>query len=417
MVDVPSFMKLLIQLGLPPVVALLVGCGGGGGGTSSSGTISSGSTSSLGTASSSGSAPSGHTITASSASLADVQAAVNAAKTGDTVVVPAGDAGWGSGQLLVNTTGIHLRGASSTTTTIRRTGVTSGSFYLIQVNVTNVTISDLHLVGNLGNGSTNESQQDWGVGFIGSGAVDFQVYNCVLENFAYSAVSAGFNEPHRGIIFKNKFLNNYNPAMQNLGYGVMVIGKGNWPALSLGTAEAVFVEDNEFVGSRHDIASNNGSRYVFRHNVSTVSNATKDYAKVDAHGYNPSNAHGSRSYEIYENTVYTANDLSGVASRFIGIRGGDGVVWNNRVAASNVARIMVVSLEDASSCGTYPFTDQIRSLHYWGNTEANHQAQYSDSYGINNECPSSIQLGRDYFVTQKAGYTPYTYPHPARAGQ
>jgi hypothetical protein len=251
------------------------------------------------------------------------------------------------------------------------------------------------------------------VGFIGAGAVDFQLYNCVLENFAYSAASAGFNEPHRGVIFKNKFLNNYNPAMQNLGYGVMVIGKGSWSTLSLGTAEAVFVEDNEFVGSRHDIASNNGSRYVFRHNVSTISDATKVYAKIDAHGYT-GNPHGSRSYEIYENTVNTASDLSGVASRFIGIRGGDGVVWNNHVAASNVARVMVMSAE-GYTCGTYPGTDQIRELYYWGNTEANHQAQYSDSYGIYNECPSSIAVGRDYFVTQKSGYQPYPYPHPARA--
>jgi hypothetical protein len=45
----------------------------------------------------------------------------------------------------------------------------------------------------------------------------------------------------------------------------------------------------------------------------------------------------------------------------------------------------------------------------WNNSD------YSNFYctdGLDNNCPSSIEEDRDYFLYEKSGYTPYTYPHP-----
>jgi hypothetical protein len=204
----------------------------------------------------------------------------------------------------------------------------------------------------------------------------------------------------RGVIYKNDFIDNYNNSVRNLGYGVVVYGDGSWPALELGTQNAIFIEDNYMSGNRHHVASNNSSRYVFRHNTVIATDVTKDFAMADAHGLS-SSPRGSRSWEIYNNN-FSANLSSGRVYAAIGIRGGDGVIFNNTMG-SNIARAVVLELEGAS-CGTYPAKDQTRQAWIWNNNPGT----------IDNTCTSSIQAGRDYFTSARAGYTPYAYPHPLR---
>jgi len=71
-------------------------------------------------------------------------------------------------------------------------------------------------------------------------------------------------------------------------------------------------------------------------------------------------------------------------------------------------------MTEGFACGVYPGIDQIRSLYIWNNS-ANPGNGYTTN-GIDNTCPASIQLNRDYFLTPKPGYVPYIYPHPLRAG-
>jgi hypothetical protein len=210
------------------------------------------------------------------------------------------------------------------------------------------------------------------------------------------------------VIYKNNFINNYAPDLHNLGYGVVVYGGGVWPALSLGTEKAVYVEDNYFEGNRHNIASNNGSVYVFRYNKVVGTDAAKDYAMTDAHGRS-SSPRGSRSFEIYNN-AYSTRLSSGLQRSAVGIRGGDGVIFNNTAPAS-ISRTVELMVE-GFGCGTYPGPDQSRSVYIWNNS-ANPQNGYTTN-GIANTCPASLGLNRDYFLSPKPGYTPYTYPHPLR---
>lgn len=349
--------------------------------------------------------PVGTQITASSCGYSAVAAAVASAPAGSTVNIPAGDCSWGTQQLNVPG-GIALRGAGQDKTVIRRVGSVPNTAYVVAFNCGNgkpARFSGMTLVGN-GNGSI----QDKGLGLL-NGCADFRVSDSKFTKFIFSAVYVGDAPNQRGVIYKNNFIDNYSADLRNLGYGVVVYGGGAWPALSLGTANAVFVEDNYFSGNRHNIASNNGSVYVFRYNKVVGTDAAKDYAMTDAHGLS-SSPRGSRSFEIYNNN-YSTSISSGLQRTAIGIRGGDGVVFNN-TAPATISRTVELMVE-GFGCGAYPGPDQSRSVYIWNNS-ANPQNGYTTN-GIDNTCPSSLGINRDIFLNARPGYTPYTYPHPMRA--
>lgn len=320
------------------------------------------------------------------------------------MLVPAGDCNWGVQQLTVPA-GIKLSGAGQDVTTIRRSGMVPNTTYLIAFDCSNgrrAAFSGMTLVGN-GNGNI----QDKGLGLL-NGCADFTVTNTKFTHFVFAGLYVGDHAGQRGVIYKNNFIDNYSDTLKNLGYGVAVYGGAAWPTLALGTPDAVFVEDNYFSGNRHNIASNNGSVYVFRHNTIVGQLPAKDYSMTDAHGLSSSDR-GSRSFEIYENHYSTG--FTAVRQRTaIGIRGGDGVIFNN-VVTPTINRTVELMTE-GFPCGTYPGPDQIRSVYIWNNS-ANPSNGYSLN-GIDIECPYSIGLNRDYFLMPKPGYTPYIYPHPLR---
>ncbi len=344
-------------------------------------------------------------INVANCSYSAVQSAVNSAAADTTINIPAGDCNWGTQQLTVPG-GVYLQGAGQDATIIRRVGTVSNTAYLVAFNCSNGKAAKFSKIGMVGNG--NGSIQDKGLGLL-NGCQNFKVSNSKFSNFIFSAIYVGDAANQSGVIYSNNFINNYSSTLKNLGYGVVVYGGGAWPALALGSANAVFVEDNYFSGNRHNIASNNGSVYVFRHNTVIGTDAAKDYAMTDAHGLS-SSSRGSRSFEIYNND-YSTNITSGLQRTAIGIRGGDGVIFNNTSTAT-ISRTIELMTE-GFSCGTYPGPDQIRSLYIWNNS-ANASNGYTTN-GIDNTCPSSIGLNRDYFLSAKPGYTPYTYPHPLRS--
>ena len=344
---------------------------------------------------------SGPVVTAANCSASAVSSAVSSVAGGGTVNIPAGDCNWGTTQVNVPA-GIYLHGAGKDVTIIRRVGSVANNKYLIAYNCSNgqrAMLSDMTLMGNYDPGI-----QDNGLGLM-QGCVDFKVFNTKFTHFIFSGLYIGSTEVQRGVIYKNDFIDNYRTEVRNLGYGIVVYGGGTWPGLELGSQNAVFVEDNYFSGNRHNLASNNGSRYVFRHNTVIATDPVKDFAMTDAHGKS-SSPRGSRSWEIYENT-YSANLSSGRERTAIGMRGGDGVAFNNSMT-SNIAYPIELQVE-GFTCGAYPGPDQIRSAYFWNNSTN------GIPNGILNSCSSSLQLGRDYFVTAKPGYVPFTYPHPLRA--
>ena len=401
-------------------LALVAGCGGGGGGQATAGVpvpppialavstpTSSTPTTALSLTTTSTKSTTSTTLssTASSCNFPDVQAVVNRSAAGATVSIPAGDCNWGVQQLIVPG-GVSLKGVHVDVTTIRRVGPISETSYLIAFDCSNgkpAILSGMTLVGN-GDGAI----QDNGLGLL-RGCRDFKISDSKFTKFSQSAIYVGDAAGQRGVIYNNNFIDNYSADLKNFGYGVVVYGGGAWPDLELGSPNAVFVEDNYFSGNRHNIAANNGAVYVFRHNTVVGQGPARDYAMTDAHGLT-TYWHGTRSYEIYDND-YSTNFAGPPQRTAVGIRGGDGVIFNNSATAT-ISRTIELTAE-GFVCGVYPGKDQIRSLYIWNNS-ANPGNGYTTN-GIDNGCPSSIGLDRDYFLFKKPDYTPYTYPHPLRS--
>lgn len=337
-------------------------------------------------------------ITAASCSYPAVQAASAAAAIGHTILIPKGTCDWGANQLTLPG-GVSIKGAGRDLTILKRTAAVPVNTYLVRFDCWNgkrATFSDMTLEGAM-----ISTSQDRGLGLI-NGCIDFKVFNAKFTKFAFAGVEVRGGAKQRGVIFKNQFIDNYNPGIGTLGYGVVVFGDGTWPALELGSANAVFVESNYMIGNRHHIASNNGSRYVFRYNAAVATDATINYSQADAHGLSSSPL-GSRSWEIYGNS-FSAR-LSGTAKAYagIGIRGGDGTIFNNSFS-SNIKNPILLQLEFGAICGASYIQNQIREAHVWSNVGG----------AITALCPISIALNREYFTYARPNYKIYPYPHPLR---
>jgi hypothetical protein len=325
--------------------------------------------------------------------------AAAAAATGQTVVIPAGTCDWGSNQLTVPG-GVAIKGAGRDQTVLQRTEPVATNTYLVKFDCWNgkgAKFSDMTLVGAM-----LPDSEDRGLGLI-NGCVDFTVFNAKFTKFTFAGVEVRGPSRQRGVIYNSQFIDNFNPPVDNLGYGVVVFGDGTWLPLELGSANAVFVENNYMSGNRHHIAANNGARYVFRYNVAEATDATKNSQQVDAHGVTWA-PRGTRSWEIYNNT-FTAR-LTGNAKAYAGIlmRGGDGIIANNTFS-SNISNPILLQLEFGAVCGSSYVQDQIREAYVWSNGAAVPK----------NLCPSSIALNREYFTVAKPNYKGYKYPHPLRS--
>ncbi len=339
------------------------------------------------------------TIEAQSCAFSSIKEAVQTAidsKTNSLIIIPSGTCDWTSNVLKIPG-GISLKGAGKTSTVLQGNPGTNAT--LITVDCSNgktSRVSDMTLIGK-GDATT----LDGGLAFL-NGCADFMVFNSTFRDFVGSGITVRGNA--RGVIFQNDFLDNYraDPTRMATGYGVVVYGNGTWPPLELGTANAVFVESNHFSGNRHSIASNNGSRYVFRYNTVIGVDLTRDFSMVDAHGltYSP---RGSRSWEIYNNTFTTKHLTPNHARSVVGIRGGDGVMFNNTL--TNPATVVTMIELWAENASTYPGPDQMTSGYFWNNTPNT----------IRNSASNILAEGRDYFLYARPGYTPYTYPHPLRS--
>ncbi len=341
---------------------------------------------------------------AKSTSYNDVKAVINLATVGDTVFLPSGESDWGTNSLYVQG-GINIIGNGANNTIIKRTK--SQSRHLIVFNGSNGLPNELHNIAFEGT-YNNDNIYSMGVGFL-YGCINFKVSGCKFTGFANCALCIGNSNIQKGVIFKNEFINNYYPSILNFGYGVAIYGGGSWSNLELGSENSVFIEDNFFIGNRHHVTSNNNSKFVFRYNKVEHTNATKNFSMIDVHGKSGW-ASGSRSFEIYNNSFGTTRNLTTKARTAIGIRGGDGVIFNN--LCSNTIFRTIELWNEGFICGKLSTRYQTKSLHIWNNK--NHDKLGYTTNGVVNNCNLSIRENKDYFISKKPKYSSFTYPHPLR---
>ena len=390
-------------------------------------------------------------LQANSCARADVKAAIDAAVDGDVVLVPAGTCTWTQGIALSTPKAITIRGAGMDVTTIvdninKLNG--GGQVFSIgtqagkRFRLTGITFRGLAPDTNVYNHGT--------ILLYGTSR-DFRLDHLKFDKPGTSAFR--FGGAMYGVVDHCYFdLSNFKQGniVFHDEWGGRSWGDGSFAApVELGTEQAVYIEDNVFIGSGYagagPLDSLGGGRFVFRHN--TVYNDV-----IATHGTESSGRYrGVRSYEIYNNT-FTANTLL-----FTGIllRGGTGVVWGNSFqgAGGQTGYMSAVKLANYRSdsayqpwgrCGAgspwdgntdslgYPCLDQVgrglstlisgdnpapigwpnqasEPLYIWSNTWSpvpqNPGELVSEQHAV-------IKNGRDYFLTQKPGYLPYTYPHP-----
>lgn len=370
------------------------------------------------------------THTVSTCNSANINSAISAATTGDTVYLDCAT-GTVSSNVTINKA-ITLQGRTanykggSTATTLTMSGA---YFELTGSGVMATVVKDIKFTGTVSGGyfivSTASSMTGW------------RVTNCWFETGSYAVSTYGLLY---GVIDNCRWtsLGGYNQVMVHVEEGDVDAAYAR--DSSLGTSNNIFIEDNVIIGASAGIEwimSQNGQGYVFRYN--SITNYT-----LDVHGHCSSG--GTRDFEIYENDWYaTTNYNEGI----VVIRGGTGVIYNNRITTGGYTvwepayylqeisqpTICNSSTGGACHCDTYPCTHQIGRgkndtldpLYYWNNTRNGSQINPGVPDGAD-ECGSGCNCGGndlDYFVQQnrdyyssastaKPGYTPYTYPHPLR---
>ena len=357
----------------------------------------------------------GH-LTAASCSQEDVQAAINAANEGDTVYVPSGTCPW-SQTVTISDKNIILQGAGIDQTTISLAPGTSELNALLSISgtegkpfrISGLTFSEVNLSFTI---------------HIQGNSKNFRIDHCKFTHLGSHAINVNGNT--YGVIDHCEFVDS---SHEDIVVGERD-GEESWSRpLSLGTADAVFVENCTFLhtGSHgHSVTSNRGARTVFRYNTIADTDPATFSGPIDVHGNCSTGCRrGGRSYEIYENTV------SGAAvGRAIILRGGDGVVFNNTLnGKQNGVAIFLRNYRSTTTLcaisetycdprwypqcygeNDYPAPDQIREAYFWNNSW--NGDPILPTVDRQPYTPLYIQENRDYFNMAKPDYTPYPYPHP-----
>jgi hypothetical protein len=402
----------------------------------------------------------GNVIHAVSCSQEDVQAAINAASNGDTVRVPAGNCTWTTTVTIPNTKGINLIGAGIGKTNIEDGTPVDGANTNTALYIHNSEGKPFRVSGFT---FTDGDNADWrGVIGMNGTCKNFRIDHCRFEALGQRAIFGSGDM--WGLIDNCEFMES---GHQVINFNSVGDTEWNRP-LSLGTAQAVYIEDCLFERSAGStgfgiIDVHNGGRFVIRKNTIINHTISTHHADMEE-GFR-----GVHSYEIYWNNWFV-NDME--IWSVLPLRGGSGVIYENNFFTANgglfyhIINPVNYCVNDRSCVSrhmSYPALDQIgrttgqileplreweNALYQLGNVDdllelplppepspfTNGQDLDVDTYfsaDLNDCCncdtsPQAacgtspctscfIREGRDYFNdAQKPGYTPYTYPHPLR---
>lgn len=399
----------------------------------------------------------GAVVTSPTCGRNDVGAAVSAARDGDTIAIPAGRCTWTNNLTITNKL-ITLQGAGIDQTTIVD-GVSKALFPNIpQVLTLNAKDGGLtRITGITFQGGTTDDPYNKGMVAIQGVSSQLRVDHCRFVPTKTTGLTIyGYI---RGVADHNIIdLSASRTIGMYVHHNVWNIpgsdfGDASWASpSSIGTAEAMFVEDNVFTNDQSGFPWKfafdgwMGSRVVFRYN--TFTNAVWSNHGTDSGG----RWRGMRQYEVYNNKFALTN-AAGV-STLVGSRGGAGVVHNNTATLTSGAFIgqfsdmsvyrqnhLDVTYSPWGSCvGTsqwdgnsdrsgYPCLDQpgrgqggvlsgvdptpagwpnqaIDPVYAWNNTVNGSPGQ------LISLAPAVVVENRDFYNGVKPGYLPYRYPHP-----
>jgi hypothetical protein len=367
------------------------------------------------------------TVSAATCEQAAVNAAIAQASPGDVVQVPAGTCTWGAAasSVWVNKA-ITLRGAGRGVTTIEIAS-TAGSWGTGIIGIgAAATVRGFTIKTATGAGS--------GTAFVGV-ANGFRITD--IEYIDRSARTSGY------FLYAGSYGLVDNCSITG-GRGDMELIFARGPAdswqtnHSIGGADNLFIENNEFLNAGYVSDCNSNSRCVVRYNTIT------GQMKVDGHGKSTNTpARSVRHMEVYNNRW----TYPGPYWAAMELRGGGGRVFNN--VADNTPWLLLneygvggayANFGGVCQCpANYPIDDQIgvgidpksaasEPMYLWNNTAGGSAWGRTIDYAFTNACTATcggafsitdlVKSGRDYFISASkpaamSGYQPYTCPHPS----
>jgi hypothetical protein len=265
------------------------------------------------------------TVYNSNGSSADVQAKINKARDGDTVTVPPGSFTW-TATVRISGKGITLQGAGLSASHIIDQGSGGAALVVTCTAAHFVRVTGLEFIKSTAHPSG--MVQFHGTTSGGNNEVGFRFDHCKL-NFPTTGGRGVYPVGIFGLIDSNIIVVSGPGPQQTISVdGSPVDTDGGFTPwtrpLTLGTDKAVYIEDNTFDYTGNDQAEDaidaySGARIVVRHN--TFLSCTQGF-----HGTDSGGMRSPVSFEIYNNT-YTNN--SSHTLRYLTVRGGTGVVFNN----------------------------------------------------------------------------------------
>ena len=228
----------------------------------------------------------------------------------------------------------------------------------------------------------------------------------------------------RGLIDHNEFYAPDNAEMiHNFGDGVAGWSEDIIP----GSPAALYVENNTFTNNNTGpyfygssaIQSYDGARVVFRYNF-------LDFVQVDVHG--TPGMIGARWFEIYENTFnIPSRALGGGQDKYMGLRAGSGVVFNNHKTGISSNASIVLYEEDSGYPALYQIGRGINQksspVYLWGNDSTMSIVSGSSNvvagrdFYVSASQPATMQLQETSSDNSSTSYTyiAFTYPYPLDA--
>lgn len=358
---------------------------------------------------------------AASLSKADIETAISAASSGDTVWLPSGENTNWSGSSTITTANLTIRGAGKTLTILQTLAGGQDAPIFQITGVAGVTVRDLCLRGR-----HIQVLNPTEVLLRFTYCPTFEVYNCRIEWSSLAGILIRAY-PVSGLIHHCDFVDGDKAG---LGYGVSLecrteaeqlsgdplnYGAASWAAAQAwGTSDGVYVEDCSFDTLRHHIADNSGGRYIARY-CTFYANSEFGEDVFDTHGYNPANYLGHKKSEIYNNIITFVAPHPMTYLQIL--ESGDSLIFDN-VATG----VDVLSNSFWGSCrppGTYPFIEQ-GFWYLWNNvingTSYNTVRNVEAGGCLEYEGYPFWVEDRDFFRYPMPDYAPYTYPFPDALG-
>jgi hypothetical protein len=286
------------------------------------------------------------TISATSCSQSDVQAAVNLANNGDTVNIPSGSCTWS--RVLNVTKGVRITGSGSTNIT----GTAGG---IITFNVTEAVCASTpyeldHI--NFINAYAINSSDSALVEALGT-CQKFKIHdNTFDEKVGYAQYFILVNGYTYGVIYNNTF--NQTGAIYQDGaislkhttWGGGLFGDGSWEDTpNLGTEKFLYAEGNTFIADSHKpfCDASSGARIVYRYNTTTN-------GSFSGHGFDSDNNGRGRGMRLSIAHNNILSDTVGYGTCMM-YRAGTGLFYGNTINGFIAACIHADTYRDILAYG------------------------------------------------------------------